>query len=258
MLSIDKYAYNSKIKDTDPLEKLFFAMLTLEVCICADWWVVSIAVLVIMTWMIVHKSGMSFNNYLKLMLLPGIFLILSLPAVSLGISTDIGRFLLSVPIFHSHFGISKAGLFLALNLLVKAVAAVSCLYFLALTTPMVDMLTAFRRLKFPELLLDLTSLIYRFIFILLETTEAIFTAQNSRLGYINLSSGYRSLSMLVSNLFIRSYKRAGELYTALECRGYDGELKVLTEKYPVKWANYMIAVVINLILIFAILLYKKF
>ena len=47
---------------------------------------------------------------------------------------------------------------------------------------MTDILEVLRKMRLPALLIELMMLIYRFIFLLLETASAIMTAQESRLG----------------------------------------------------------------------------
>ncbi len=256
MLNIDQFAYLSKLRHRDPMEKLFFAILTLGVCLWADWIVISIAVLFIMGWVSVREGGTPLPLFVKLMLVPFSFLILSVLTIAFGISENPREFSFAVPMFGTFLGVSKISLITAGGLFCKALGGVSCLYYLSLTTPMIDLLAALRRLKLPGLLIELMSLVYRFIFILLETAENMVTAQNSRLGYANLSSGYRSLSVLASNLFIRAYKRSDQLYTALESRGYEGELNVLTETYPKCWQGYVVALVINILLVMAAWFFK--
>jgi len=57
------------------------------------------------------------------------------------------------------------------------------------------------------------------------------TAQESRLGYVNSRRGLASAGILASQLFVDSYRRSRRLQTALESRGYDGELRVLPMRY---------------------------
>ena len=77
----------------------------------------------------------------------------------------------------------------------------------------------------------------------------MFISQNSRLGYRDIKTSYKSLGALASTLFIRSFKRANDLYTALEARGYNGELKVLEEQVQKRNYIYIITIIINLIFI---------
>jgi cobalt/nickel transport system permease protein len=93
---------------------------------------------------------------------------------------------------------------------------------------LVDLL---RRLRCPLLLIDLMTLIYRFIFVLLESLNDMYTAQDSRLGYINFRRGIVSAGLLGSQLFIDAYHRSQRLQVALDSRGYAGDLKVLPASY---------------------------
>lgn len=258
MINIDKYAYISRLKQTDPMQKLLFALLTLGICLWANSVTISIIVLLMMGGVTVCKGGTPFSLFVKLLLVPMSFLILGVLTIAVNVSENRGVFLFSVPVMESHIGVSLQGLQNAVRLFFKALGAVSCLYYLSLSTPMVDLLAALRRLKVSKLLVELMGLIYRFIFVLLETADTMITAQNSRLGYSSISSGYRSLAAVASTLFIRAYKRSDELYTALEAKGYDGELNVLEEPFQTHWTEYIAPVLINLLLILATLILKQF
>ena len=176
----------------------------------------------------------------------------------MNISESQSAFLFSLPIAGSNIGVSIIGLQNAIKLFFKALGAVSCLYFLSLNTPMVDLLAVLRKLRVPKLMVELMGLIYRFIFVFLETADNMFIAQNSRLGYSSLSSGYRSLGVLASTLFARAYKHSDDIYTALEARGYDGELNVLEEKFEIYWTAYITPVAINLLLILTTLFLRHY
>lgn len=177
----------------------------------------------------VLRGGVPFSVLIKLFLLPLSFLILSIVAIVFQFSSTGEGLLFFIKIGSAGIGFSKTGVITGLNLFLKAMSAVSCLYFLVLTMPLMDFLSALGRMKLPSLMVQLMGLVYRFIFILLETAEAMYTAQKSRLGYHTLKGGYRSMGSLIANLFFRSYKKAEALYTGLEARGYEGELNVLEE-----------------------------
>lgn len=258
MIYIDKYAYISKLKKTDPMQKFLFALLTLGVSLWADSILISAFVLLIMGWNTVYKGGIPLALFIKLMLLPFTFIVISILTIGINISGNQSSFLFSISFAGTYIGISQSGIQNAMRLFFVSLGAVSCLYYLSLSTPMVDLLTVLRRLKVSKLFIEMTGLIYRFIFVLFETADTMYTAQNSRLGYSSLSSGYRSLAALASTLFIRSYKRSDELYTSLEARGYDGELNVLEEPFETPWPQYFIPVVVNLFLILAALFLRRF
>jgi len=258
MIGIDRYAYASKFKRTDPMQKFTFAIITLGVCLWADLPIISVCVFIIMSWVTVCKGGTPLPFFIKLLLLPMSFLIIGVLSIAVNVSKNSDIFLIFIPIDSFYIGVSKYGLFQASQLFLKVMGSVACLYFLSLSTPMIDLLSVLSKLKVPKLVVEIMGLIYRFVFILIEAADTMYTAQKSRLGYENIASAYRSLGALASQLFIRAYKRADELYTALEARGYDGELNVLEETLDKSRKMYIAAIIINTILILTSLYLKQF
>lgn len=256
MINIDTYAYASRLKSIDPLQKFVFALLTLGVCLWADTLVISIAVIFIMGWMTIRSGGTPLSLFVKLLFVPMAFLVIGVLTIAINFSSNPQGFLFSMPIAGLWIGVSKVGTYEAGRLFFRVLGSVSCLYFLSLNTPMVDLLAVLRRLKVPKLMVEMMGLVYRFIFILLDTADIMFIAQNSRLGYRNLSTGYRSLGALASTLFIRAYKRSNDLFTSLEARGYDGDLNVFEEPFENSRKLYGVAVIINTLLVFVTLSLK--
>ncbi len=249
MIAIDKWAYSSKIKDRDPMEKLSFALLTLSVCLWANSITVSIAVLLIMIWANVWQGGIPLAQVMKLLVIPLVFLLIGAATIAVEISGQSYGLFAFVHFEGIYIGVSEAGLIKSMQIFLRALGAVSCLYYLTLNTPMIDIFASMKKLKMPLLVIEMMSLIYRFIFILIYTAETMIIAQSSRLGYTGVKSGYRSLSHLIASLFVRSYQQADRIYTSLEARGYDGEICVLEEQKKPRVFNYVKVIVINLILI---------
>jgi len=113
---------------------------------------------------------------------------------------------------------------------------------------MPEILLVLEKLHCPELLTELMLLIYRYIFILADTASAIRTSQNCRLGYQDYRTSLRSFGELCAVLFVRALKRSNDLYTAMEARGYDGKIRILHEKRPVKRKELAAVIVFELIL----------
>lgn len=231
MIHIDHYAHLSKAKQIDPLSKITFTLLTLVNCLFLSNNWVSLTVIVIMAAYTVLKGGIPLGFFIRLLLLPGSFLVIGLVTLIVGIQPQSAGLLWAVPLGGSWLGISPGGVALAGIIFLKALGATACLYALSLTTPMVALLSAFRRMGLPSLFSDLMGLIYRFIFVLLDTAAAIMTAQHARLGYSSVRAGYSSFGTMLTMLLIRALKRSDDLYTALEARGYQGELAVLEDQY---------------------------
>jgi cobalt/nickel transport system permease protein len=127
---------------------------------------------------------------------------------------------------HFYIYISHSGSIQALGILTRALASVSCLYFLMLTVPFSEILQTLRYLRFPVLLSDLLLLMYRFIFILLNTASELLTAQNSRGGYRTWRSGMKSLALLIGQLLQRTLQRYSQFSLGLEARGFISEFRV--------------------------------
>lgn len=111
-----------------------------------------------------------------------------------------------------------------LHLALVIVAGVSCISLLSFSTPIEGLLLALRRLKTPQILIEITFLMYKYIFIFFEQTQTIYHAQVSRLGYHKFRNSLRSLAILVGMLIIRSFERAQASYEAILARGYRDEL----------------------------------
>lgn len=231
MIHIDHYAYLSKQKRIEPLQKMGFTLVTLLTCVILNSPWVSAAVILAMTGYTVLKGGIPLAFFLKLMLVPIAFLMIGILTILINAYPGPEGLLLAVPIAGHWLGISSQSLNMAVNLFFKALGATACLYALSLTTPMVALLSALRRLGLPVLIADLMGLIYRFIFVLLDTSAAIMTAQHARLGYGTAKTAYKSFGTMLTMLLVRALKRSDDLYTALESRGYQGELTVLEENY---------------------------
>jgi cobalt/nickel transport system permease protein len=245
MLHIDRYAYYSRLENINPLEKFIFAFTTIAICLWANSILVSIVIITLMIGVAVLKGGIPLSFYLKLILIPFSFLTIGVLTIAINVIVESSKMLWGFQFFGYTIGFTLQSLELAAKVFFKALGAVTCLYFLSLTTPIADIISVLKKFGFPVLFLELMSLIYRFIFMLMETADQMFLSQISRLGYYGLKNGLDSLGQLGSTLFIRSYKRSQDLYNALEARCYQGELKVLEQVYPIISKR-------NLILIFLV------
>ena len=103
---------------------------------------------------------------------------------------------------------TAASLTEAVRVFSVSLACVAATLALALTTPMVDLTEQLRRWHVPALFVELMTLVYRFIFVLLETMQAMRIAQEARLGYSSVQRWLRSAGMLASNLYLRANVRA--------------------------------------------------
>jgi cobalt/nickel transport system permease protein len=207
MMNFNDYAYSSQLKNVAASHKLLFSMVTLCISLWADSLPTSLLILLLMSWHTLCKSGIGAKIYFKMLRIPLSFLLMSVVMVAIPFT--------------------PLTIYKAFHLFFKSFAALSCLYYLSLTTPLTTLLSTLAKLKVPTLFIELMLLMYRFIFIVLETCHQMMLAQKVRLGYSSYRSSFRCFGSLFATLFIRAFEKANAVYTALEARGHDGELKVL-------------------------------
>ncbi|MGM0472256.1 MAG: cobalt ECF transporter T component CbiQ [Bacillota bacterium] len=249
MLQIDSYAYSNQLRSLHPVEKVLFAVATMLVTLIANSLLVSIVVLCLMVGILVWAAKIPFFNLLRLLLVPNLFLLTAVSTILISIGGDGADLLWSVELFDIRLGILSSEIMSAINLYFKSLAAISSLYCLILTTPLLEIIGVLRRLKVPEILLELMILIYRCLFILLDVVTEIRRAQLSRLGYASLRNAIFSVGKLISNLLLKSYQRAKNLERALESRCYQGEIGILERCNNLSFTHLIIILIVELSLV---------
>jgi cobalt/nickel transport system permease protein len=117
-------------------------------------------------------------------------------------------------------GMSVAGLWILAGVIMKSFLSAATLVLLVRTTSIDQLLRGLRGLGAPALLLDLLSLTYRYLFVLLDEAATLKQAAVAR--------GYRPrwlpqaiiVGRLAGTLFLRSFYRAEHIYVAMRLRGY--------------------------------------
>ena len=118
------------------------------------------------------------------------------------------------------------------SLVGHAIAGSAAVLLLATTTPMSDLLPALRRLHVPAAVVEVASVVYRLLFVLLESLRTIREAQTARMGHSSWRRSYRSSGALAAAVLTRSWDRARRLQEGLAGRGMEEGLRVLPEVLP--------------------------
>jgi cobalt/nickel transport system permease protein len=234
---IDRYAYSNRLRLVDPLYKVSLAGLTLVLCLALNSVAVGILAILWMFCLAVLVARTPVRVFAGVLLAEGLFLVLTTIGVALSITvkdpTGIAQWAWQAgPLW---FSSSPERVHVAVTLVARALGCTSAMNFLALTTPLVDLIDVARRLRFPPVLTDIMTVVYRFIFVLLESLERMRTSQESRMGYASFRRGMSSAALLATRLFIETYQRSQRLQTALESRGYVNDLRVLPIAYQGDW-----------------------
>ena len=248
--SIDLYAFNSKLKKINPEYKLISALITLILTIVFNNIFVSAYILFLMFFITVNLGGMDIFEYISMLLAPLGFIVLASIGIAFGLSFEqAGEFY--IKILKLYIYTSKIQLIEAFELMIKVLACVSIMQSLILSTMPYEIINALRSMHVPKLIIELMNLIYRFIFILIESYINMRNSAISRLGYHNFKSSIFTFGNIAGNIRVVSLKKANAYYTAMEARCFDGDLNFLQDEKIIEIKNIIIAI-INTLIMFAI------
>ncbi|NLN97365.1 MAG: cobalt ECF transporter T component CbiQ [Eubacteriaceae bacterium] len=231
--SIDYQAYHSKIRGWNPTFKFLFTCIALILCIGLDNPYVSVTTIVAMGFVSIVLGGVSFHDYLSTMMLPITFILLGTLMIGIDFSlTPKGE-------YNFHFGFfyiitSKSRLLHMGAIILKVFGAISTMITLTLSTPATEIVGVLRKLKVPKLIIELMNMIYRYIFVMMDTYRQMKESAESRLGFVDYKTSLHTFAGIASNIFVVTLKRSGDYYNALESRCYEGELLFLEEEKPIK------------------------
>ncbi|MDQ3702325.1 MAG: cobalt ECF transporter T component CbiQ, partial [Chloroflexota bacterium] len=174
---IDAYAYTNKLRWIHPAEKMIFAGITIALCLASGSPLVCLLALVTVTLVVTRGAGIPLSAFWHFVRLPLGFVVIGVVTVAVvGVPPDGAGSVASLPLGPWRIGVTPASLAQAGRILAVSLASVSCTLFLALTTPMVDLTEQLRRWHVPALFVELMTLVYRFIFVLLETAAMMHIA----------------------------------------------------------------------------------
>jgi len=228
-VSIDYYAYISTLRNWNTSFKVLFSVTALIIVIVSNSIPVSITTLIFMMLLTVGIGKIKMKDYWRLLSIPVTFILLSGVAIAVQFGRESDS-LGTISIYALQLSVSKQSLMLAINVAFKAFGGISAVYLMTLSTPMGEIVSVFRKIHVPFLILDLMHLIYRNIFILSEINQKQKDATRSRLGYCDLKTSFRTFSSEMANLLIVSLKKADVYYDAMVARGYEGNCLFWEEK----------------------------
>ena len=233
MIYIDKYAYFSGLKETKPLLKILFGGVSLIACICSRSFVSFAIVLGVMAFLTIFKAKIPLGYYVKLLLIPLCFLVFSVIGLVVNITSG---FPPPDSVLNWKFGgynlfVSSNGIALACRLACKSMAAVTCLYFIILTTPFRDIIYFLSLLRCPKIMITLMTLIYQFIFLLMEVATIKMNSQLCRGGYRRMRGFTKNFAMLWGSVFIQACLKSEWVYKSMAARHYEGNIKLIPRDF---------------------------
>ncbi len=218
-LAIDDAAWASAWRVRSPADKL---LLTLGLVVCAlvlPAWPGSVLVGLTAVVLALGPARVPARTFGRAVRLPLAFILVSAVTAVVEVGGD--------GIGWAPDAAARAG-----NLVGHALAGSAAVLLLATTTPMSDLLPALQRLRVPAAVVEVASVTYRLLFVLLTSLTTIREAQAARMGYASVRGSYRSAGALTAAVLTRSWDRARRLQDGLAGRGMDVGLQVLPEARP--------------------------
>lgn len=232
VLVIDIYARRSRYFEWSPALKTAGCVLLLILCAASPSPWVPLVLALVLALLTVGGGGVTLRRYLALLSLPAAFLLLSGLAL-LWDYAPVKEGVAALPFWRGWLVVTAAAQARARLVMARALGAVSCLYFLSLSTTMPEILRVLRRAHVPPVMTELAVLIYRYLFVLLSAYQAMKDAAASRLGYSGSARSIRTTGAVYGNLLAASFRRAEACFDAMESRCYDGEIRFLQREKPV-------------------------
>ncbi len=225
---IDRFAYTNAIAKTSPTTKILFALSMLVLSVLSPSPVVPIVVFLVTIVLIILVAQVPGRFYADLLVYPA--LLIAISCVFIGLFFGYGTPLIEVAFPWFKWTIYNSGITMAITTFFRVMGAISATYFLVLTTSMTDIFISLRKIRIPKVLVEISLLIYRYIFVFMEVASKMNTAQKLRLGNSGWLKRIRSASLLAGNLFIRSLEQGERTFVAMSARGYDGNIRVLEDQ----------------------------
>lgn len=224
---IDSLSYKNKLRNVAPLWKFRFAAALFALSYLSH---PSIQ-LAIMGWMfvwIVVYARIPVKQYVLLLTVPCLFYAASLPALVLEIepwgSGSLTSGFVLFTAFHWVITVSDSNILMAIHLFVRVAACLSCLTFVTLTLPITELFQVFKKLRMPALVLELMLIMYRFLFLLMDTASRMYAAQLARGGHSSFRSKIKDMAMLIVRLFDKTMQRYRGVSNGLIARGFTNDI----------------------------------
>jgi cobalt/nickel transport system permease protein len=196
------------------------------------------AVLYLVILMMYASAGLPVKKLFAWYTLPALF-VLSLVGILAWSEPGISLFSWNMGIFM--LTLTDNGVILVLILLLKALISVTYSLFFLMTTRYQHFSAMIYRI-FPAPLDQIFLMAYRFLFLTLSMTAAIFKAVRSRGGGIIRSIRVQGMifAEVFALVFIRSFDRAERVHHAMIARGYNGTYEAGTEIPPPGLSGYCV------------------
>jgi cobalt ECF transporter T component CbiQ len=148
--------------------------------------------------------------------------------------------------------ITQTGAQTALFLLMRVSTSVSLGILLILTTPWNSVLKALGVLRVPDMFVLILGMTYRYIYLLLHTTNDMFLSRQSRVvGRLSSAEERRIIAASAGTLLSKSLHLSSEVYLAMQSRGFRGYPRTM-DTFKMRGSDWVASGIVAVIVLVAI------
>lgn len=233
---LDDWAQRSPLAQVHPGLKVCVALLLLMLCVTAHRATTGLTIALLLAAVLCICGKIKPEAYVHLLCIPVSFVLVGTLALLWGVyAQPCGQ--IALPVWGRWLCVTQESRTIALLVLSRALGGLGCMYAISLTTPMTQLIPLLRSWRVPEVMIELMYLMYRYLFVLLDTYHQSWVAAHSRMGFDRWPDSVHTMGMLLSRLLGRSFARAGACWDAMESRCYEGKLCFLETLPPLQWIH---------------------
>ncbi|WP_174590320.1 cobalt ECF transporter T component CbiQ [Methanocella conradii] len=217
---IDSLAYQSRALHWPPLGKLLLSICLLIGSLSSKSPYGPLLVLGVGLFLFLYSTGGKMPSFIIFLI--GSVMAFSLAGVFIIALTQAGQPILGIAVAGATIGVTREGLSLAALVFLRTFAGLFVMLFFAASTPIPHIFNSLNSVGLPDYIAEITILIYRYSFMMLEQSWQMLNAAGCRMGFSGWRNSMRTMGMVAANMFIRSLEFAERSQYALQSRNFGG------------------------------------
>jgi len=224
-----------------------FGIITLIVSLVSTSPIIPLTILALVSFIILFKAKIPVKFYLKFLTIPLTFASITFVFMALFFGT--GQHIYNLGFLN--LSVTTDGFNRGFLVFSRILGGFACMAFIGLTTPMTEIFKVLEDFKFPKVMLEISMLMYRYIFVSLDEAVTMYHSQETRLGYSSLKKSYKSMGILIANIFIKTWITGEKSFVSMQSRGYDGSIRTMNDLKSIRTVgirNLMLLIILEVML----------
>ncbi len=224
-----------------------FGIVTLIVSLISTSPIIPLTIFTLVSFIILFEAKIPVKFYLKFLTIPLTFA--SITFIFMAILFGTGQHIYNLGFLN--LSVTADGFNRGFLVFSRIMGGFACMAFIGLTTPMTEIFKVLEDFKFPKVMLEISMLMYRYIFVSLDEAVTMYHSQQTRLGYTSLKKSYKSMGILIANIFIKTWITGEKSFVSMQSRGYDGSIRTMNDLKSIRTVgirNLMLLIILEVML----------